>query len=68
MNIIKRFLNIITLFAVFMISAGVYGYVVEPHKGSEAFAIGGVFLGLVLIINYILFQNISVWNKVRKNN
>ena len=66
MNIIKRFLNIITLFAVFMILAGIYGFVMEPHKGSEAFAIGGVFLGFVLIINYILFHNVSVWNRVNK--
>jgi hypothetical protein len=66
MNIIKRFLNIITLFAVFMILAGVYGYVTEPHRNPEAIAIGGVFLGLVLIVNYILFHNISVWNRVNK--
>jgi hypothetical protein len=66
MNIIKRFLNIVTLFAMFMILAGVYGYVMEPHRGSEAFLIGGIFLGFVLILNYILFQNISVWNKGNK--
>jgi uncharacterized membrane protein YjfL (UPF0719 family) len=66
MNIVKRSLNVVTLFAVFLILAGIYMQFFESRDSSEAFSIGGVLLGFVLIFNYILFQNVSVWNRVNK--
>lgn len=66
MNIIKRLLNVIAILSWTLIAIGIY---VDLTKESDKFAIyfGLGVLGVVLTINYILFQNISTWNKVNKS-
>lgn len=66
MNIIKRFLNVVTLFGALVVLGGVYEYFFESQYSSDVFAAGGVALGFVLFFNYVLFQNISVWNRLEK--
>jgi hypothetical protein len=68
MNIIKRFLNVVTLFGVIMVLSGIYEYFFESTSSTDVFAISAAVFGLVLFFNYILFQNISIWNKLEKKN
>jgi uncharacterized membrane protein HdeD (DUF308 family) len=67
MNVIKRLLNVITIFGVFMVIVGIYTALTQVGDRYVAAGFGIFLLGLVLTFNYILFQNISVWNEVEKN-
>jgi hypothetical protein len=66
MNIIKRLLNVFALFGALVVLGGIYSHLFESSNSTDAFAVGGVMLGFVLVFNYILFQNISLWNRVNK--
>jgi len=68
MNIIKRFLNVVTIFGVIVVLSGVYEHFFESQSSTDVFAAGAVMFGVVLFFNYVLFQNISVWNKLEKKN
>jgi uncharacterized membrane protein HdeD (DUF308 family) len=68
MNIIKRLLNVVALFGAFVVLGGIFSYFFDSKDSTDAFVIGGVLLGFVLVFNYILFQNISVWNRLEKKN
>ena len=49
-----------------MVVAGIYSALTHDGDKYVASGVGLVLLGLVLTFNYILFQNISVWNRVNK--
>ena len=72
MNIIKRLLNVISIIGWLFVAGGVSGSIYASftggHNKNDLIYFGLFFVGLVFIFNYVLFQNISTWNKVEKNN
>lgn len=66
MNIIKRFLNVVTLFGALVVLGSIYEYLFDAQFSTDGLAVSGVTFGFVLFFNYILFQNVSLWNKLEK--
>ena len=62
MNIIKRILNVATVLAVLMTIFGIIN-----AGGMKEFVVAEIFMfGLILIINYVAFQKVTLWHKLEK--
>jgi hypothetical protein len=62
MNIIKRLLNVAFVLAVLITIYGVFN---APRL--REFVAGFCFMfGIILILNYVFFQKVTIWHKLEK--